>query len=128
MSRDSRDPYDDSDRRNGRHSANGNGPSSPSRSSRPSDPSTGRRTPPNGLIKPPLPPAGGAPRSRPSDPRSPRHTSGENYTLARMHAPRGGRVERPERDDEELPERAPRGRRGVGAMARDLSRSMSRSI
>ncbi len=50
-----------------------------------------------------------------------------------MHAPRGGRPERPERDDREMddreaPERAPRGARGVGAMARDLSRSMSRSV
>src|SRR5579884_707888 len=144
MSRDPRDPYEESDRRNGRSSAGGNGPSSPSRSSRPSDPGTGRRTPPNGLIKPPLPNSAGGPRSRPSsnppsDPRSGRRAgtdAHEKYTLARMHSPRGPRpepVERPERDVRpevraEREERAPRGNRSVGQMARDLSRSMSRSI
>jgi membrane peptidoglycan carboxypeptidase len=121
--------------RNGRQGSSSNPNSNPS----------GRRSSSgingNGLIRPPLviddddaPRRPSGPRSRAGDPRSggngPRSQYGQNgqspshpNTVGSMYAARKSRVEH-----DDPPSRPRNPRRSMGQMARDLSRSMSRSL
>ena len=110
--------------RNGR-SGNGRSGSSSNPRSNPNRTRPGGAFGPGGLIRPPLSDPNGA--GRPSNPRS-NGTNGRGAnaksTIGSMYAPRSNGANGPS-------ERQPRNsssRRSMGALARDLSRSMSRSL